>query len=376
MGLPSASSMEALELCPGRHLACQGIEDTRTKDATFGDRVHFVLCEMANGNAAHRDIDESVNSAAIDLWKKGNDLVEWWKQANEITDCSELIERRLLLSSRDGVPLMTGQGDRIVISRDHALIIDYKSLPGDVSDSKDNGQLRSLVALVGHSYDAVFTITGAIIQRMTGKPEPVVYRGEEIDAAIDWSERVAIAAMDPNAPRNPGEKQCKWCRFKPNCPEANAKAVAVVERLGPVDLVTHKIASLAPDRLAQLFDQVTFAQTILKTAREEIEKRVDAESIPGLERGEGSKTSEVSDMGALFSRLRDKYGIDDARFVRGATISKKEIKAMIKEWNQEMSGAALDKACATLLVGIVTEKLKRGSVGRVNAEVRDGGGRA
>ena len=42
-GLPSASSMERYQLCPGSYMAERGLPEATSEDAEAGNRIHAVL---------------------------------------------------------------------------------------------------------------------------------------------------------------------------------------------------------------------------------------------------------------------------------------------------------------------------------------------
>jgi hypothetical protein len=100
-------------------------------------------------------------------------------------------------------------------------VIDLKAGKGIPVEAESNTQaiLYALGALndFGLIYD-IHTVTVHIVQpRLNNYSEWALTK----DELLKWGERIkqaADAALEDDAPRTPGEKQCQWCKAKAKCP--------------------------------------------------------------------------------------------------------------------------------------------------------------
>lgn len=114
--------------------------------------------------------------------------------------------------------------------------------------------------------------------------EELLAFGEEVRTAIARAEA-------PDAPRIPGEKQCRWCPGKATCPELAAKVQA--ETLADFDEVTPP-ANPDPvesdDQLAAKMSLVDLIEQWCKAVRGEVERRLLAGTpVPGWKLVQGKR---------------------------------------------------------------------------------------
>jgi hypothetical protein len=132
-----------------------------------------------------------------------------------------LVEHRVNFS--DWVPEGFGTSDAIVIDEDTETlyIIDLKYGKGVVVGAEDNTQgiLYALGAYSELSLVSGFTKVVIIIHQP--RLDHVSEWSLSVDDLLKWGEFIkerAELALQPDAPRTPGEKQCQWCKAKATCP--------------------------------------------------------------------------------------------------------------------------------------------------------------
>ncbi len=114
--------------------------------------------------------------------------------------------------------------------------------------------------------------------------EELLAFGEEVRAAIARAEA-------PNAPRIPGDKQCRWCPGKATCPELAAKVSAETGALFD-DLTAPAApdAAVADDQLGQKMALVALVEGWCKAVRAEAERRLLAGTpVPGFKLVQGKR---------------------------------------------------------------------------------------
>jgi hypothetical protein len=115
----------------------------------------------------------------------------------------------------------SGQLDAVYRKGTKALIIEYKSLAGELPESSRNMQLRDQAVLYDFNCPMLSEVAVAVVQPLvTHSPEICVYTREHLARARDELYARVRASNDPNAPRKAGEAQCKWCRALTTCHEA------------------------------------------------------------------------------------------------------------------------------------------------------------
>lgn len=150
-------------------------------------------------------------------------------------------ERKLGIVEADGLS-SDGTADIILYEDFGELeIIDYKNGSGVIVDAEDNSQLKAYGLGAVRSKLAMdpSSIRTTIIQ--PNAPDlPVksaVFTPEEIAAFGRKYHAAMRAAVEPNAPRIPGEAQCRWCPAAHACPELKAvaekMAVQAFDAVGP-----------------------------------------------------------------------------------------------------------------------------------------------
>lgn len=292
-GLPSASGLERIALCPGSwRLESLCPRDEGGEDAASGTRIHAFL--------AGEDIELSDDE--LNLAKKCVNQAALLIQP----DFEKSVEQRLWYRNAEGERLFSGQSDVIARKDDVALVIDYKTGRGEVSASSENLQLRGLAVLVKHNCPWVQRVSVAIIQPLARK-EPVVceYGLEELEQAEKQILSILEDARKSDAPLVPSESACKYCRAKTICPALRKTITTpqIEDMNNAKTLMAASSASLTPADLGELVaHKVPLARMLCDALEKEAMARLckDPDSVPGLTLD--TETPRVTDSVKLWER--------------------------------------------------------------------------
>jgi|TARA_Y100000310_G_scaffold283472_1_gene305462 hypothetical protein len=205
-------------------------------------------------------------------------------------------EQRLWLT-HNGSLLMSGKPDLVIIDGDRALVIDYKTGYLETIEASQNLQLRTLAVLVAKNH-LVTDVSVAIVQPNI-KPGYSIARYDERD--LDLAERelrqTLDDARDVNALVNPGEKQCRYCKAKPVCKEAQEVSFSVIEA---------DMTSLDIVRLPDLLERCDLADRVIKAIREAALGVVKSGgTVEGWELPGGGKSRSFISVAAVYGAVAD-----------------------------------------------------------------------
>lgn len=218
----SASSASADRLCHGRHNAQKDIPEEASKDADFGDAVHRLLAMSEHPDLAGAVAASTSEVRATFEQCQEIEMMVVEKFFGNLVPKQVVRERRMWIGWKypTGEQYHSGKFDLLVIEPPKALIVDYKSLWGDVEESPSNEQLRDLVCLVAHQDPTLQEIGVAIIQpKVTRDPSICVYDKLSIARATKEMRLRVKLNHEPDAKRIPGDIQCRFCRARPSCKE-------------------------------------------------------------------------------------------------------------------------------------------------------------
>ena len=191
-GLPNTSSVFALEGTTAHDLA------ELTLTTTDGALDLFEDQEMAGFVRVYTDYVRSLSDTA--------DLV--------------LIEQRVDYS--DWVPKGFGTADAIILNGDTLNVVDLKYGMGVQVYAEDNpqGMLYALGAYAEVNHIA--EIKNVVITIVQPRLDHISEWSISVEDLLRWAEYAtqrAEATQEDDAPRNAGEKQCRFCKAKHNCGE-------------------------------------------------------------------------------------------------------------------------------------------------------------
>lgn len=345
---PSASSMERYQLCPGSWLAEHGQPSETSEDAEAGNRIHAALAgEMVTPPLT--DDEERVREACNIQGEALMDEVVGDNKATREQRIWSLDER--WSGKPDVVALATIACDR------HALVIDYKTGRGDVTDATGNMQLRALAVLVADQCWAD-RVTVAIVQPLAGPVSTCTYDGDALDRARVEIDSIIRLTQNPNAPRIPSAKACKYCRAKGVCHEAQKLALdtpLMVSRNG-------RELSISPERIAAFLEQVPAIEAVVEAVKAKAKRLLEADptSIPGWTLKPGGETETIVDPTTVFNRA-SAAGVNSEAFMACVRVVKTPLKEAIRGATG-LKGKALDARMEEILAGCVETKPKAPSL--------------
>jgi hypothetical protein len=347
----SASDALADSLCQGRKRAQRGIPSVQTDDSRFGNRIHAALaCGKADGlTLEEREVFDACQKIELRL------VGQFFGSPAAVKTFREQRFWLKLTSPSNNIIQHSGQPDVVYRLNDRLLILEYKTLAGDVPESSKNLQLRDQAVLsVGH-FVTIHSVGVAVIQPLvTHTPEWTIYEPADLTRAANEMAARVIASNDLNAKRTPGTVQCKYCRAKAVCLEYQLWAGQMTP--APRSLLDVPVAQWTGEQCALFLENAGIAQAWLDDAKDAVKERVklDPAAVPGWGLKAGATKETIVDPQACFDRF-SALGGSIQQFMQTVSVGKTKLKEAVNEVTGA-KGQALDKAIRALTDGIVQVK--------------------
>jgi len=356
MGLPSASGIERIMLCPASFIMekeaqrWQAAGDEVSVDAEEGTMLHAAMSG---------EVDEStLNDEQLTTIRRGESILA---DAIEIVRSSEGAESyddvpqlgrlwahdgkgfKVFSGELDWCCAMEGKGGRV------ALIADWKFGRGDVSEAACNYQLAAYACLLQELSLCTSTYYVAIIRPRASKENELTlskYTNEDVTklkkVLIDSCKKAANGCGDTN----PGVKQCKYCKAKSICLSAHKE----VTEISKINVSGTGIGVVS----GKLLEACTNAEKIIDAIRDRAKAMLseDINSIPGWTLKDGSSRSSITDATKAFQILSDKMTTED--FCSAVTVS---LAKLVKPW-QSSSGIKSQKSAREDLESRLSEVIE------------------
>jgi hypothetical protein len=381
-GATSASNAAYDLACPGRHLAQQAAkfsaavlkDEPLSEDAEFGRRIHAALTSADRAGVAghHLSLAEreqydrcrEVEAKLFDQFfvqpdQPGPDQEQKFRALRE--------QRFWARVGPKGSTVLfehSGQPDVVFRKGVRALIVEYKTLLGDVPGSPRNQQLRDQAVLVWRNVPLLAEIAVAVVQPLvTMTPEVCVYTGQDLARAEEEMFNRVLASNDPKSPRVPGELQCKFCMAKSSCAEYQ-KWVGSQLPLAR-SIVDKPLAEWDGPDMATFCNGLSVCQKFLDDGKDWVKEALkgNPSAVPGWGLDDGRQRETITDPQACFDRFAAKGG-DLAAFMGVIAIGKTKLREAVAK-AQGVKGRSLDQAMDELLTGIVEIKTTAPSLKRV-----------
>lgn len=213
-------------------------------------------------------------------------------------NCEVISEERVDPSFLLGRDNMSGTVDIQIRGSDGVLeLIDYKDGMAPV-EAKDNPQLEQYGYGVLSKFNLPVNVDYPFhTLRMTIVQPKLVLKGMPAITSHDISTKEflaksgtiiaqAHAAMQPDAPLVPGEKQCRYCPAKGNCAALSGEIVTKVD-LSPMDLaqsaVDKKPNELTDQRIQEILEAAPLLRQMLESVEAEAMRRMQSgRTVPGF----------------------------------------------------------------------------------------------
>ena len=317
----SASSAQADSLCPGRHLAQQRFpEEQSTGDSIYGTRVHDALASQKDDmlNPDQQSTYEACNAIVQKI------LPQFFGQDIKDALAIPTREKRFWLTWSDGLK-HSGQLDAIYKRATKALIVEYKSLPGEQAESSRNMQLRDQAVLLDFSVPLLSEVGVVVVQPLvTHSPEICVYKRADLVRARDELYARVNASNNPNSPRKAGDVQCKFCRAKSGCPEYNAWAGKEVAATPETEsLIEKPVFQWSPEERSIFLTRAGVIEKWIDNCKLELKKmlKADPEAIPGYELKPGAMKGTIINPQTVFDNFSKVGGTLDS-FLKCVSVTK------------------------------------------------------
>ncbi len=370
-GLPSASNIHRLAACPGSHRMCAGLPNTPTVESEFGTRVHAYLAgkvyaDPLGMSPEELEIAEScqeIEARVVAEWKARNQIPEGDGPAIQIVRDSERWWLEL-----GGEKACSGVTDVAYLWGRHALILDYKALPGVHGEAVENLQLRCLAVLAMEKFGWLVSADVAIIQPLkTHTPMVCHYDVDGLIHAQKELHSILEAVNAPNAPLHAGD-HCKYCRAASICPEVRKE----VETLSA--LTIHENGLTVPDEdMARLLGKCGTASKMIASIKAECFRRAEADPegwrSMGFEIREGVGKRTVENVSTVGERL-NAAGASWQDISAECSITIKFVETLARKATG-LKGMALKKAADAILEGCCAVKKAKPSLKKIGAQEDD-----
>lgn len=360
-GATSASNAEADLNCPGRHLAQRGLPDFESEYAEVGTSVHDALAtnDPSKLTAEQRETYdrclELQGRLVADFFGEENAaLAKPWSEDPANPEASRLWVR---FKANGQEYEHSCRPDRFWRLGDRALILEWKTLYGEVLASPQNLQLRDQQVIIRGHFLIPGEIGVAVIQpNVTMKPHVCVYTAADSQRAFGEMCARIVASNDPASPRVPGEVQCRYCRARNGgrCLEYQRYAGSMVP--GMLNLLDVPAAAWTPEQRSMFLNRAGVAQKWLDECRQAIKEGLEKDPAfaPGWGLRPGNVLKEITNALLAFERFAALGGTRE-QFLDCVKVGRTRLKTAIGEVTGT-KGKALDTALAQLCEGIVTEK--------------------
>ncbi|MFQ5589580.1 MAG: DUF2800 domain-containing protein [Phycisphaerae bacterium] len=318
-GHPSASQIEALELCPGRWAASKDVPKREEgDDAKSGTRIHAWLASDSDVT-----LTEEEQETADKCKQLANEAVE--KVVGKFEDADTLFrEKREWGHPYDFKPF-SGKADILAIFGSRCVIVDYKTGRIPVAESAKNPQLRSLAVLACMNHAEVQEVTVIVIQPWASPRLDICeYNSENLAKAKEWLIQALRTIHDPKARRIPGLTQCKYCPVLGTCPEGGSSVTTLVER-------ATEPGTFDGNKMKLALDHCKTAELVIKAVREEAKRRLteDPESVPGWTLKSTGSVRKVTDVGQVYLRLHEEHDVAPDEFTANCQVTLKALEGML-----------------------------------------------
>ena len=359
LGGTSASNAYADMLCPGRHLAQKGQpQPPPSDDAEFGTQIHNALAGI---QVELKPSQLSIKDSCDDIVAKLIDDV-FGLDAKKVESLREqrlwvLVNKQFRHSARL---------DLIVHFDNKALIVEYKTLPGDVQESTENLQLRDQAVMAGGTMPKLDEIYVAPVQPLiTHSPSLCRYDKQALEIAkVDMFTRV-MASNDPASPRIAGPIQCKFCFARYGCNQYLKMVQVSVPEIAMVELSSVDVRTWTPEHRSVFCRSYPVAEKWIEECKRQIKIALEADpsSVPGFRLAEGSIKRPVSNINELHNRfIADGGKTED--FLKTLSLSKGDFEATIRRITG-LKGKGLKAHIDKLLDGVTTDRKDAPSISKI-----------
>lgn len=363
-GGTSASNAPADSLCPGRHVAQRGIADRITDYTESGNRIHAALAGKLDPASLVLDEREIFDACREIEAKVVHKVFGGQRPAKTFRH-----ERYWGRIQGAGNSVIEHSGEVDVIHRlgPKGLILDYKTLTGDVQHSPMNQQLRDLAVLAKGNLFLSEVVVAIVQPLVTWDPELCTYDESALARSETEMWQRIVKSNDPASQRIAGDLQCKFCKaaLAGKCVEHQQFAGAMV--LGALSILGVPAEQWTPEQRATFLERRAVAQKWLDDCKELMERLIekDPDAIPGWRLEPGDIREPITNPQEVFNRFVALGGNAD-QFVSSVTVTKATLRDLVAKLTGH-KGKRLSGTIAALTDGCVDRKRSKASLAKIPA---------
>lgn len=354
-GLPSASGIEQMKLCPGSWNYQKMFPSSGGSDANEGTIRHDLIEQVIRGDIT---LDSIEDDQQHECTRRALDLLELVEaEAGVSNHSNQWLEKRLWLNQNENKVYSAKYDLLRQYEGGIYLLVDWKTLYGDHTPAPDNIQLLAQALAVYRNSEGMTKMYCSLVEPF---PSPsfslVEYSTERLEQLGNLVTNIVAEANKGTAEKVVGLKQCKFCNGLAHCEDVESKLkTAMIPR--PVSCLPEPPSLSKTLELALLAEK--WASAVKTRAKERLGK---GEEVEGWKLRSSGKVKSISDANLCAERIMDTNLLQWEDLLNTTSIS---ISKLIKVWMEKRneSGATLNRKDAVaeleqILEGIITEKPK------------------
>jgi hypothetical protein len=199
--------------CPGSVSAEDGIPNTSSPFAEEGTMAHE-LAETCFMVGSTEPLDDFADQDMADFVRV------YVEHVNRLSEGADHVEIEARVSYQQWVSGGFGTSDAVILKGDTLHICDLKYGMGVRVDAEENPQAMLYALGAFYEFDMISDIRRVVIHIVQPRLDHISQWEISISDLLRWAEWVkqrAEEALAEDAPRVPGEKQCRFCRAKASC---------------------------------------------------------------------------------------------------------------------------------------------------------------
>ena len=321
-----ASNAHRWLACPGSVAAEDGLPNTSSPFAEEGTVAHE-LAECVLNTAylppEHVELKDWAAYATV----KSNEFLDLYEDevmadfvrvyveyVNNLAAGADHVEIEACVSYQQWVSGGFGTADAVILKGETLHICDLKYGMGVRVDAEENpqGMLYALGAF--YEFDMLSDIKHVQIHIIQPRLDHISQWEISVPDLLRWAEWVkqrAEETLAADAPRVPGEKQCRFCRAKASCAALQKMTQDII--LADFDDLEHmpKANTLTDDQMRRALEAKSLIEAWLGAVEGLVRERLgNGIEFPGYKLVEGKSNRQWSDDGAAAVRLADLIGND------------------------------------------------------------------